>query len=97
MYIGDKYYGSRRVKIFVKTGQITLTHYVAHLTIGFVIFMLLSGKNFSGVLNNVMPVQPIFILLFSTVYFVVSVLFSKAWKIKFKHGPLETLMRKIAG
>jgi uncharacterized protein len=80
-----------------KTGQMTLTHYVSHLTIGMIIFSLITKRQFEGKVNDQVPIHPMYILMFATVYFAVSYYFSKIWARAFKHGPFEILMRKISG
>jgi uncharacterized protein len=97
MYIGGKVENNKYAKLFASTGQMTLTHYISHLTIGMIIFAFITGKNYTGHLSENEATKPIFILLFSVSYFVLSCLFSKLWTQKFKNGPVETLMRKISG
>ncbi|AZA76213.1 DUF418 domain-containing protein [Chryseobacterium sp. G0186] len=80
-----------------KTGQMTLTHYVSHLSIGVVVFALLQGNDYSGITSEKVPVPPLSILLYSVVFFILSIYFSKIWSKRFKQGPLEMLMRKITG
>ena len=50
-------------------------------------------KNF---LEDEIPTAPQYILLYATLFFIVSVFFSWLWSKKFKNGPLETIMRKIS-
>jgi uncharacterized membrane protein YeiB len=80
------------------TGRMTLTHYVGHLTIGIVTLALLTGKTLSYemVLKHT-PLAPIFVLGYSVLFFAGAVLFSLLWSRKSTQGPLEWLMRKIAG
>lgn len=80
-----------------KTGQMTLTHYISHLTIGMIFFAMITGKDYEGKINEQTPIHPFIILTFATVYFIISFYFSKLWTKKYKNGPFETLMRKIAG
>lgn len=98
MYIGERFWSSKWILLLQKTGQMTLTHYVFHLTFGMIILALLTKKEFS---NGLLPIQeaikPIYILLYSILFFIISVLFSLLWSKKFKNGPLETLMRKVSG
>ncbi len=85
-YISEKSWATD----LAKTGQMTLTHYVSHLSIGLIVLALFQngqpGKN---------EVSPLYILLYSIGFFILSILFSKFWSKKFKQGPLEMLMRKI--
>jgi len=97
MYLGNKIGESQLAQNIASTGQMTLTHYVSHVTIGMIIFSLLTDKNISEDLTHLQPIKPICILLFSIAYFVFSYYFSKLWTKHFKNGPLETLMRKISG
>ncbi|MCZ8090501.1 DUF418 domain-containing protein [Flavobacterium sp.] len=97
MYLGNKIGESQIAKNFASTGQMTLTHYVSHVTIGMILFSILAGKDLSKDLTLQQPTDPIYVLLFSIVYFVFSFYFSKLWTKKFKNGPLETLMRRISG
>jgi uncharacterized protein len=97
MYLGNKTGKSKLAKTLASTGQMTLTHYVSHVTIGMVVFSILAGKDLSKDLTHQQPTDPFYVLLFSIVFFVFSCFFSKLWTKKFKKGPLETLMRRIAG
>ena len=97
MYLGNKIGDSKIAQTFASTGQMTLTHYVSHVTIGMIIFSVLTGKNLSEDLSIMQPTSPKYVLLFSIVYFVFSYYFSRLWTMKFKNGPLETLMRTISG
>ena len=97
MFIGEKVENNKYAKLFASIGQMTLTHYVSHLTIGMVIFAIITGKKYSGHLSETAATQPLFILLFAISYFILSGALSHFWTIKFKNGPLETLMRKISG
>jgi uncharacterized protein len=96
MFIGRKSENNKYAKLFASTGQMTLTHYISHLTIGMIIFALITGKNYTGHLSEKAATSPIFILLFAISYFILSCLLSKLWTRKFKNGPVETLMRKIS-
>lgn len=96
MYVGNKIVESQLAKSFALTGQMTLTHYVSHVTIGMILFSMMEGKNLTDNTTDLQPTKPIYILLFSIIYFVVSYYLSKLWAKKFKNGPLEMLMRKIS-
>ncbi|WP_160139720.1 DUF418 domain-containing protein [Chryseobacterium sp. c4a] len=78
-----------------RTGQMTLTHYVSHLSIGLIVFALFRGTNYSEVISGKNTVEPLYILLYSLGFFILSMYFSKLWGKKHKQGPLEILMRKI--
>ena len=96
MYSSTFFTASKFVQNLAKTGQMTLTHYIAHLTIGMIIFSLISGKTYAAKVNETDPVHPLWILAFAIVYFVISYYFSKTWTAKYKNGPLETLMRRLS-
>ncbi len=97
MFIGNKLENNTYAKLFASTGQMTLTHYISHLTIGMIIFAWITGKQYTGHLSENAATSPLFILLFAILYFILSCLCSKLWSQKFKNGPVETLMRKISG
>lgn len=84
-------------QVLAGTGRMTLTHYISHLTLGFVMFSMLSGKELDYDMIHQPPVSPIAILGFASLYFIGSCLFSHWWTGKFRNGPLETLMRKVSG
>jgi uncharacterized protein len=96
MYIGNIFFNNRLINALVKTGQMTLLHYVIHLTLGMIIFATISHKNYTGFAQNEMPIPPIYILGYALFFFVLSVIFSVIWRTYFKNGPLETLMRKFS-
>ena len=75
----------------------TLSHYVIHLTLGMVLMAFLTGKHYTGLLEDEKPTSSIYILTYSIIFYIFSILFSIFWSRKFKNGPLETLMRKISG
>jgi uncharacterized membrane protein YeiB len=77
--------GSHRwIRPLVATGQLALTLYVAHVSIGMGILEVI------GRLEN----QTLtFSLLASGVFFALSVVFAYLWRCRFKRGPLEMLMR----
>lgn len=68
------------------TGQLTLTHYVAHILVG-VTILEVWGRTSQQSLR--------FVLLFAVVYFIISVLCSYVWRKQYKRGPIEWCMRKI--
>ncbi|BFM41434.1 heparan-alpha-glucosaminide N-acetyltransferase domain-containing protein [Flavobacterium sp. CFS9] len=95
MYIGEKNISNRYIQNFAPTGQMTLTHYISHLTIGIILFAVLMNKDLAENLADQEATKPIYILLYSIAYFVISYYFSKLWSRHFKNGPFEALMRKI--
>lgn len=97
MYVGLKVEHLPLAQVFAKTGQMTLTHYISHLTLGMIIFAFIADRPSELKLSKEVPIQPIYILLFAVSYFALSCVFSHFWSKKHKHGLLETLMRKISG
>lgn len=97
IYVGNKFPTNKLIAALTKTGQMTLTHYVVHITLGMVVFAVLFSNSYTGYLTTQEPVSPWYILGFATGFFILSVAFSVIWKRYFKNGPLETLMRKISG
>lgn len=97
IYVGNKFPTNKLIAALTKTGQMTLTHYVVHITWGMVVFAVLFSNSYTGYLTTQEPVPPLHILGFATGFFILSVAFSVIWKRYFKNGPLETLMRKISG
>ena len=97
MVIGDKFPNNKFILALQKTGQMTLSHYVIHLTLGMVLMAFLTGKHYTGLLEDEKPTSSIYILTYSIIFYIFSILFSIFWSRKFKNGPLETLMRKISG
>lgn len=97
MYLGTSFANSKLIKALQKTGQMTLTLYVTHLTIGVLIFQILTKKQFTyGLIPQGEPVESIYILSYAIFLFTISVIFSIIWSKKFKNGPLEIVMRKIS-
>lgn len=96
-YLGNKFQTNRITETLVKTGQMTLTHYVTHMTIGVLILGSITQKTYTGfpILEN--PISQNFILLYALLFFILSMLFSYFWSKKFKKGPIESIMRKISG
>lgn len=72
----------------VSTGQMALTWYFAHIVVG---LGSLIALGFAG--TESLPVAAGYGLMF----FGTAVLLSWAWKAVFRHGPLEWLMRRVAG
>jgi len=97
MVIGEKFSNNKLVLALQKTGQMTLSHYVIHLTIGMILLAFLTGKHYTGLLEDEKPTASIYILIYSVVFYIFSFVFSIFWSRKFKNGPLETVMRKISG
>ncbi|MFZ6013537.1 MAG: DUF418 domain-containing protein [Bacteroidota bacterium] len=97
MFLG-KYVEDRTLfRDLAKTGQMTLTHYISHLTVGMLLFAWMTGKKYSDPSTVKQSISPVGILSFSIAYFILSFYFSRLWTKKFKNGPFEILMRKISG
>jgi uncharacterized protein len=96
MYLGNKIGGHPVARNLALTGQMTLTHYVTHIVVGLILFLVLNKENVSEGTITKQAVNPIYILLFAIIYFVLSYHFSIWWAKHFRNGPLETIMRKIA-
>ncbi len=96
MYIGKFLSENSLAKNLAKTGQMTLTHYIAHLTVGMLILGVVTNREYAAKMNDKEPVHPLIIFGFAMAYFVVSYYFSKLWAKRFKNGPFEMLMRKIS-
>jgi uncharacterized membrane protein YeiB len=97
IFIGNKVGDSKIAVVLASTGQMTLTHYISHLFLGLIVFVLVTGKVLSYNILNETPTNPVVIFAFAIVYYLMSILFSYAWSKKFKNGPFEMLMRKISG
>ena len=96
IFIGNKVGETKIAKILASTGQMTLTHYIAHIVLGLLILSIITGKTLSYDLLKAIPTNPIIILTFAMTYFLFSCTFSYLWTKKYKNGPLEMLMRKIS-
>lgn len=96
MFIADKFPNNRIISYLVKTGRMTLSFYVLHVTIGMLIFSKISNKVYTGYLTQQTPIKSIYILTFAVMFYIFCVVFSVFWTKKYRNGPLETLMRKIS-
>lgn len=97
MFIGKFVTENKFANNIAKTGQMTLTHYMSHLTIGMIIFAMITGKEYAGKINKQTPTNPLIVFAFASAYFILSFYLSKLWSRKYKNGPFEILMRKITG
>jgi uncharacterized protein len=86
IYVTRKFSGNWLINALVKTGQLTLTHYVSHVFVGIGILVLLSRLE-----NQTLE----FSLLFSILFFMGSILFSVVWRKMFNRGPIEWIMRML--
>ena len=81
----NKYCTSFILKPFVLIGKQTLTLYLAHIYIG------LGVLEVFGFLQN----QSLaFAVITALIFCLLSFLYVHIWNIKFKHGPIEFIMRK---
>ncbi len=85
------------LQYLLQTGRMTLTHYIQHLTLGLVVLAVISGKKEYGLTSAEEALSPAWILLFSALYFVISVAFSVLWTRRFGMGPFEKLLRILSG
>ena len=95
--IGDRFPTHWLVGALQKTGQLTLSNYVIHLTLGNILLAALTGKHYTGLLEDEMPTPAAYILAYACAFYAASVVFSYWWRKRFNNGPLETLMRTISG
>lgn len=96
MWIGEQFGHLTLLQWIAKTGQMTLSHYVIHITLGMVTLSFLSGIKYSSFAQVATPLSATKVLLFAITWFVLSVLFSIFWSKKFNNGPLEMLMRWVS-
>lgn len=96
IYIGCRFSTNKFIGLVAKTGQMTLSHYVIHMTIGVIILAKLTHRTYTGYYITETPLAPVYVLSYAIIYFAISVLFSYLWLKRFNKGPLEILMRKIS-
>ncbi|MEI2273831.1 DUF418 domain-containing protein [Sphingobacterium sp. ML3W] len=96
MYISKFIAQNKFANDLAKTGQMTLTHYISHLTIGLVFFSFMINQGCFAKINAHKSLSPMLIFIISLLYFACSYYFSKLWAKRFKHGPFELLLRKIS-
>ncbi|MDF3027766.1 MAG: hypothetical protein K0S23_2073 [Fluviicola sp.] len=95
--LGERFSNNQFILALQKTGQMTLSLYVIHLTLGMIILGLLTGKTYTGLLEDEKPTPPAYIFAYAVLFYIFSVFFSVLWRKRFNHGPFESLMRKISG
>jgi len=88
LYLGDWLQKKDWLKYLVPAGRQTLTLYIAHILIG---MMLLEVLGLVG--DQSIGMALLAALLFS----LVSIVYAFIWSKFFKRGPLESLMRLVAG
>ncbi len=80
--------GTQMWQPLVATGQMALTWYFAHILLGLGLLVALGRV---GTESLAMAAG------YGLLFFALAVILSWGWKAKFRHGPLEWLMRKVAG
>lgn len=96
LYISEQFSNNIIINSLSKTGRMTLTFYVFHITVGMLVLSFISKKKYTGYWGAEEPLSPWFLICYSTCFFLFCVLFSTIWNKKFKLGPLEYLMRVIS-
>ena len=94
--VGEKAKDHKIIRGLSQTGRMTLTHYVLHLTIGMLMLSQLTNLEYTANVQSGMHASPLFILIFTVAYCLITVLFSVVWSKYYKHGPLESIMRKFS-
>jgi uncharacterized membrane protein YeiB len=87
LYFSERFSESKLNKWLIKTGQLSLTLYVAHIIVGMG-FLELIGRLENQTID--------FSLLSAFIFCVCGIGFSAVWLKYFKVGPLEWLFRKVA-
>ena len=85
---GVRWPGSAAVRWAARTGELAMTIYFAHVLVG------MGTLEALGQLHS----QPLwFAVTCAGLFLVASVVFSVAWRRRFERGPVESVMRRIAG
>nr|WP_306981079.1 heparan-alpha-glucosaminide N-acetyltransferase domain-containing protein [Alkalicoccobacillus murimartini] len=93
MYVAEKFSHNLIIRSIIYSGQLALTHYVSHVVIGIGILLVMDRV----ILFNGFEHQPLsFTFLYSCLFFIGSILFSVLWRVRFKRGPIELVMRKCS-
>ncbi|MBM4247536.1 MAG: DUF418 domain-containing protein [Deltaproteobacteria bacterium] len=95
--LGERFEKSRWVRALAATGQCTFTLYVGHLTIGLLVLGALVDRPYWTITFGEDPLSSWKTLGFSVVSFAASVLACAMWRARWRHGPLEWLMRRVCG
>jgi len=85
--LADRFRKSRVIETLVSTGRMSLTHYLAQT------FLVLGPMFLLGVLQQ----DRLTSFLISCGFFAAAITFSVLYSTRFKLGPLEALMRRVAG
>jgi len=86
--IAERYSDSAWLRPLVSTGQLALTLYVAHVVVGMGVLDT-AGRLYDQSL--------VFAASAALVFCIAAVLFAWMWRRRFRHGPLEWVMRKLTG
>ncbi|OMC82009.1 DUF418 domain-containing protein [Viridibacillus sp. FSL R5-0888] len=86
LYITERFSKSKLVTSIIASGQMTLTHYIAHILI---------GVSFLEWIGRAEHQSLFFIYSFCIVFYFLCILFSGLWKRKYSRGPAEWLMRYL--
>lgn len=84
----EKFANSWFTQTWVKTGQLTLTHYVSHIIV---------GLGFPALIGKLENQTLAFAMLYAVGFFLFSIVLTFIWRLWFERGPLESFMRKISG
>lgn len=84
--LGDRFAGSRWITPFVHTGQLALTIYILHGTVGIWAIGWAGYK----------PHQTlVWILTYSALFYGAAIIASTLWRRRFDRGPVEAIMRRL--
>jgi len=81
-----KFKESRWFQFTVKGGQMALTHYVVHAVVVLGVM---------AVIDNLAYRDEVFVFFMTLSVFLSMLFFSNGWSLKFKKGPLESVMRRV--
>ena len=90
IYFSQRFSHTLFIKQMVNTGQLALSNYFFHVVIGLFFIELFFGKLEQSFSIN-------FTFVYAVFYSFFMIIFSHLWRIKFKRGPLEYIMRKTTG
>ncbi len=82
----ERFHAARLTTMLIRTGQLSLTHYIGHIV------LVLVPLQLTGVLENG---NLVIAVLCSLLYFILALLFSFWWRQRHERGPIEWLMRKL--
>lgn len=88
VYLAERYQQQAWLQVLVITGQMALTHYVAHIVLGIVILYALFGM-------NTLSLWWVFSLALG--FCIAAVGFSYWWQQRARRDPMSLLMRRITG